>query len=205
MKNQDVITQQLKQKYLDFYYKTLEFFPSKNTSIQTQGHRVPCFYLSILHFDRSTTEVSSYNSTPLYTGAQPVSRYACPSCRCQPLKQPVWHLQKCSRAAHGHPVSIPMQRGAQNGALRTVNQTLRCACLLSDPHALAGVLMLHSWVYAWQSASILEEECGAPLKGQLRYTHSDQIWNQNYPQPSLQYQCLKCIWEKSCVLFPDFC
>lgn len=55
---------------------------------------MPCFYLSVLYFNRNITEVSSYNYTlPLYTGAQPVSRCACPSCRCQPLEQPVWHGQ----------------------------------------------------------------------------------------------------------------
>lgn len=95
---------------------------------------VPWFYLHVLYFNRSTIEVSSYNSSPLYARAQPVLRCACPSCRCQPRKQPVWHLQKCSWSAPGQPVSILMQRGAQNWDVLPVSFLWGVLACLSSPH-----------------------------------------------------------------------
>lgn len=59
-----------------------------------------------------------------------MSRCACASCRCQPLNQP---MQECSQAARGHPVSIPLECGAPNRTVLTVNQPLRSVCLLALP------------------------------------------------------------------------
>lgn len=131
--------------FLHLYYQNpLDFTEAKILWFKHKVTRVPLFYFHFLYFNRSTIEVSSYNSSPLYAKAQPVLKCACPSCRCQPLKQPVWHLQKCPWSAQGQPASILMQRGAQNWDVLPLSSEV---CLLvSAPHTAARGLTLHSWV-----------------------------------------------------------
>jgi len=146
-----VITQWLKQKYLDFYICIIiNYSDFTEAKLLWLKHKVTEFRAFIWVYILTEVQGKLVLTAPRYT---PVHNL----CRGVPVPRAV----SDSRAAHvtpaemltgthEQPVSIRMQRGAQNWAVRSVNQPLRCACLLSDPYALASGLMFHSWGYAWQ-------------------------------------------------------
>lgn len=206
MKDQ-VVTQQLQEKYMYFYilfyFKHTNFTEAK--ILQTQGYRVPYFYLKALYFNISKQKLALRTALTLqhHSGTQPVSRCT-------------WSLVEMS----AYVTPAEMLTGSPWASCLHTNAEWwpRLSCTYWEPTSEvlwdSQVPMLHGWVYAWQSTFLLQDECGASLRRQLRYSHPDQIWNQNYPHPSLQDRCLKFIcllftrkkiWGKSCVLLPDFC
>lgn len=166
-----------------YYYKTLKFYWSKNTRVQRQGCRIPCFYLGVLYFSVSTEKSAEIRAPPIHQGL------TCgPSLVCQ--------LQKGSQAAHGQPVPCCCSR---------VPMTEPCL-LWANPggvFASSRIPLLYR-VYAWQSESVPEEACRAAVRKQLRYAHSAHT-NPELPTSSSVSQvhlllCKKIFWKKFYVL-----
>lgn len=209
MKDQDVITQQLKQKYVDFYICIITKC-SNFTEAKIIKDKVREFHAFIWMYYISTEvqQKLAVLTAPPYTLEHNL---------CQGV--PVPHAVSASQAAHVTPAEMP------TGSL----PLYPCSVVPktghhSEPLTEMWLLTLRSpcssrWLDVAQlglrlTVHLFYRKSRASLKGWLRYTHSDQTWNQNYPHPSLQYQCLKCIllcfarkkiWGNSCVLSPFFC
>lgn len=138
-----------------FYYKHSHFTETK--ILQIQGRRVSCFYLRVSYFSRSKQNLAVRTTLTLqhHSGTQPASRCACPSWRCQL----VWHLQKCSQAAHGHPVSADAECG-QGWAVLTESQPLSFSEVLCHAARLGLCVTEYissaGWVWSihWKAAEI---------------------------------------------------
>ena len=159
MKDQDVTTQQLKQKYLDFYIRIItkrsNFTEAKTLQFEhkvTEFHAFIWVYYILTEVQQKLAVITAPPCTPEHNLCQGVpvphadvslSSSPCDTCR-NAHRQPMGllSLYRCSVVPKTEP-------------LLTVNQPLRCACLLSDPHALAGGLTLHSWVYAMTRMHLL--------------------------------------------------
>lgn len=165
------------------YCKTLQFYWWKNTRVQRQWCRIPCFYLGVLYFSISTEKSAGRRAPPIHQGS------TCgPSLVCQ--------LQKGSQAAHG---SLSHADAAWYPWLS------RACCELTPGVCLLPLGSPCSTGFTPDRVNLFQRKRAQQPPGSSWGTLTQPTRTHNSPHPHLCLWCIFCFARKYSGRNPMFC